>query len=63
MSALERDLDSEKFVRVHRSAIVAFDQIELLESASGGGGKVRLGSETWVPVSRSRVAALRARLR
>lgn len=63
MTKLERDLDSNRFLRVHRSAIVALDRVQLLESASGGGGRLRIAGDTWVPVSRSRVARVRARLR
>ena len=63
MAALEGELDPERFLRIHRSAIVAIDQIRQLESVSGGGARVQIGLETWLPVSRSRVAGVRARLK
>lgn len=63
MASLERELDSERFLRIHRSAIVAVDQIQLMESLPGGGARLKIDAETWLPVSRSRVAGVRARLR
>ena len=62
MGHLQAILDPERFHRIHRSAIVALDQIRALERHSGGGGRVRIGASTWVPVSRSRMAELRTRL-
>lgn len=62
MSHLQAILDPERFHRIHRSAIVALEHIRALERHSGGGGRVRIGESTWVPVSRSRMAELRARL-
>jgi two-component system LytT family response regulator len=62
MGALERSLDPTRFQRVHRSAIVALDQVRQLATQAGGLGKVQLLDETWVPVSRARIAALRRRL-
>lgn len=62
MGALERSLDPARFQRVHRSAIVALDQVRQLATQAGGLGKVQLLDETWVPVSRARIAALRRRL-
>lgn len=59
MSELERALDPARFARVHRSAIVALDRVTRLETAGRGTGRVLLASGTWVPVSRSRVAAVR----
>lgn len=63
MATLERDLDPDCFMRIHRSAIVAIDQVKQLESLPGGGARVQLDAETWLPVSRSRVAGVRARLK
>jgi len=63
MASLERDLDPDCFMRIHRSAIVAIGQIQLMESLPGGGARVQIDSETWLPVSRSRVAGVRARLK
>ncbi len=63
MAALERLLDPERFLRIHRSAIVAVAQIQLMESLPGGGARLKIDAETWIPVARSRVAGVRARLR
>ena len=62
MSRLEQRLDGERFARVHRSAIVALDRVRRLESAGGGNGRLLLDDGTWVPVARSRMPAVRARL-
>lgn len=62
MGQLERDLDPARFQRVHRSAIVALDQIRALERFSGGAGRVQVDDDKWLPVSRSRLAALKRRL-
>ena len=59
MGDLERLLDPARFPRVHRSAIVALDRVTRLESLGGGTGRLLLRDGTWVPVSRSRVAAIR----
>jgi len=59
MAELERTLDPARFARVHRSAIVALDRVTRLETRGGGAGRVLLAGGTWVPVSRSRVPALR----
>lgn len=63
MARLERQLDPERFLRVHRSAIVALDCIRAFESTGAGCGRVRLDDGTWVSVSRARGSAVRARLR
>ncbi len=62
MTYLEKHLDPDRFLRVHRSAIVAMEQIRSLERIGTGGGRVRISDGTWIPVSRSRMAPLRARL-
>jgi len=59
MSELEKILDPARFVRVHRSAIVALEGIVRLESQSGGTGRVLLRGGNWAPVSRSRIPAIR----
>lgn len=61
MSRLEQELDPERFHRIHRSAIVALDRVRRLERGEGG-TRVLVGDDTWLPVSRSRAAALRRRL-
>jgi len=62
MSRLERGLDPAKFLRVHRSAIVALSQIRALERHPGGTGRVQVADDVWLPVSRSRYGSLKARL-
>ena len=62
MGHLERSLDPRRFLRVHRSAIVALGQIRALERHPGGTRRVQVAAETWLPVSRSRLTAVKARL-
>jgi two-component system LytT family response regulator len=62
MARLEQRLDPGRFLRVHRSAIVALDRVRRLETRAGGAGRLLLAGGAWVPVSRSRVAAVRRRL-
>ena len=61
LSALEERLDPARFLRVHRSAIVALDRVRRFERGPGG-GRVLVEGGAWIPVSRSRAAELRARL-
>jgi two-component system LytT family response regulator len=62
MSKLEQSLDAERFLRIHRSAIVALDQVRTLERLGSGVGRVQLVDGQWLPVARSRMAALKGRL-
>ncbi len=62
MGKLEVSLDPARFLRTHRSAIVALDQVCALERLGGGVGRVQLASGAWLPVSRSRMASVKARL-
>ncbi len=62
MKTLASRLDPEAFVRVHRSAIVRLDEIELLLRGSGGDYGVRLQDGTTVSVSRGRIDELQDRL-
>lgn len=62
MSKLERSLDPQRFLRVHRSAIVALDQVRSLERLSSGVGRIHLKDGLTLPVARSRMATLKARL-
>lgn len=62
MGQLEKRLDPQRFLRVHRSAIVAVERIRRLESRGGGVGRVLLASGQWVPVSRSRFPVVRRAL-
>ena len=62
MKTLTARLDPEAFARVHRSAIVRLEKIELLLRGGGGDYAVRLQDGTRIPVSRSRVDELEDRL-
>ncbi|MFB6098370.1 MAG: LytR/AlgR family response regulator transcription factor [Salinibacter sp.] len=62
MKTLAARLDPDEFVRVHRSAIVRLDEIELILRGGGGDYAVRLKDDTRVSVSRSRVDELQDRL-
>jgi two-component system LytT family response regulator len=59
---LEERLDPARFVRVHRSAIVALPHVRRFDRDPGGTGKVLVGKDVWIPVSRSRTALVRERL-
>lgn len=65
---LDRSLDeletllAPRFYRTHRSAMVALDAIRELVPDPGGTGELRLQDGSRVPVSRDRMAELRARL-
>lgn len=63
LSRLERRLDPARFLRVHRSALVALDRVRSLESTGSGTGRLLLASGTTVPVSRARAPRVRERLR
>ena len=62
MKTLAARLDPDEFVRVHRSAIVRLDEIELILRGGGGNYAVRLNDGTRLSVSRSRVNELQNRL-
>lgn len=62
MGHFERTLDPARFLRVHRSAIVDLSRVRTLETKAGGTGRILVGEDTWIPVSRSRVPAVRERL-
>ncbi|HEV8263653.1 MAG TPA: response regulator [Gemmatimonadales bacterium] len=64
LSALEARLDPAQFVRIHRSAIVRLDEIrEWKTGASGTEAVVVLRDGTELPVSRRRLARVKALLR
>ena len=52
----------QHFFRAHRSHIVNLDHVSALIAAGGGRYKLQLSDGDWMPVSRARVAELRARL-
>jgi NO-binding membrane sensor protein with MHYT domain len=58
---VESRLDTSRFARVHRSHIVNLDRIVALKRA-GDSGAVELPDRSTVPVSRSRLGWLKARL-
>ncbi|HEX6534824.1 MAG TPA: LytTR family DNA-binding domain-containing protein [Gemmatimonadaceae bacterium] len=58
LEQLERELDPNVFVRIHRSAIVCLAEVRGLERTAGRGTIVVLKSGTRIPVSRSRREAL-----
>lgn len=62
MKTLAARLDPDEFVRVHRSAIVRLDEIELILRGGGGDYAVRLKNDTRISVSRSRIKDLQDRL-
>ena len=62
MKALAARLDPADFVRVHRSAIVRLDEVELILRSGGGNYAVRLTDGTTVSVSRGRIEDLQERL-
>jgi two-component system LytT family response regulator len=54
MQTLEEKLDPAIFFRLHRSAIVRLDRVDILLRASGGDYAVRLKDGTELPLSRNR---------
>ena len=62
LSTLEEHLDPERFFRIHRSAIVNLDEVEVLIREGGGSCLVQLKSGAKLPVGRSRREELEARL-
>lgn len=62
MKTLAARLDPTAFVRVHRSAIVRLDEVELILRSGGGDYAVRLQDGTTLSVSRGRIEELQDRL-
>ena len=62
MKTLASRLDPSAFVRVHRSAIVRLDEVELILRSGGGDYAVRLEDGTTLSVSRGRIDELQDRL-
>lgn len=61
LDELEKQL-APRFLRCHRSAMVAFNRIKELVPESGGTGELHLETGDRVPVSRDRMAEVRRRL-
>jgi len=61
LTALEQLLPA-RFVRIHRSYLVSLGEVEGLRSEPGSRYALRLSTGEELPVSRTRVAALRGRL-
>ncbi len=62
LHVLEAQLDVERFLRVHRSAIVRLGAVTGLANLGAGAWGVVLATGVTIPVGRTRLAALRARL-
>jgi two-component system LytT family response regulator len=62
MQTLEERLDPNRFVRVHRSAIVQLDRVDTLLRGAGGDYEIQLKDGTRLRVSRSRREELAQRL-
>jgi two-component system LytT family response regulator len=62
MQTLEDRLDPAVFMRIHRSAIVRLDRIDLFLRAEGGDYNVQLKNGVRLPVSRARREELEAKL-
>ena len=62
LSTLLDQLDPERFMRIHRSAIVRLDAVRELRFGGAGESRVLLRDATELPVSRRRLAGLKERL-
>jgi len=62
MQTLEDRLDPAVFMRIHRSAIVRLDRVDLFLRAEGGDYNVQLKNGVTLPVSRARRSALEEKL-
>lgn len=62
LNELERRLPPERFLRVHRRALLALDAVLLLEPTEEGGFLARMRDGSTVPVSRASARGLRKRL-
>ena len=62
MQTLEERLDPNRFMRVHRSAIVQLDRVDALLRGAGGDYEIQLKEGTRLRVSRSRREELAQRL-
>jgi len=62
LQSIEDRLDPARFMRVHRSAIVRLDAVDVLHKGPGGDYEVQLKNGTRLRVSRSRREELERRL-
>jgi two-component system, LytTR family, response regulator len=62
MQELEERLDPAKFLRIHRSSIVAVHRVEALLRGAGGDYEIKLKNGARLSVARSRRAEVEARL-
>jgi DNA-binding LytR/AlgR family response regulator len=62
LRGLQATLSPERFVRVHKRAIVNLDTLIAIDPIVRGGGNARLTSGQVIPISRRCAATLRARL-
>jgi two-component system, LytTR family, response regulator len=62
IQALEEQLDQDRFLRIHRSAIVRIDLVEALLRTASGDYEVQLKGGAKLPVGRSRRDAVQRRL-
>jgi two-component system LytT family response regulator len=62
MNTLEEQLDPARFIRIHRSTIVALDRVDTLLRGAGGDYEVRMKNGARLAVSRSRRTDLEERL-
>jgi two-component system LytT family response regulator len=63
MKQAEQELDPERFVRIHRSAIVAIDRIVSISSHESGGHTLQLRGGVRLRSSRQYADRVRALLR
>lgn len=63
LQRMQERLDGERFLRIHRSAIVRMDRVAEMQSLSNRDALLRLHDGTLLRASRTYVDALRARLR
>src|SRR5262249_36232081 len=62
MQTLEEKLDPDVFMRIHRSAIVRLNRIDVFLRGEGGDYNVQLKNGVKLPVSRARRTALEQKL-
>jgi two-component system LytT family response regulator len=62
MNALQKTLDPEKFLRIHRSAIVNLDRVKSLQPWFRGDYRVVMSSGAELTLSRSYRQGLRERI-